>query len=56
MDNFDLSGVGLFTGAIATYNLSEKLSIFLLLVNLGYIAIQLRILYKNDKKNKDSNL
>lgn len=55
MENFDLAGVGLFTGAIATYNLSEKLSIFLLLVNLGYIAIQLRILYKKDKNN-NSNL
>jgi hypothetical protein len=54
MENFDLAGVGLFTGAIATYNLSEKLSIFLLLVNLGYIAIQLRILYINDKKNKEN--
>ena len=47
---FDLTGAGIYLGAMITSNLHEVLSITLLAVNLFYVAYQVVIFHK---KNKD---
>lgn len=49
--HFDLTGAGIYVGAMITQNLSQMLSLILLGANLLYITIQLKILYEKNKKD-----
>ena len=53
-NNFDLTGAGIYLGAVITTNIHEFLSITLLAVNLFYVGYQLKILWKKneDEQNK----
>ena len=51
--NFDLTGAGIYAGAIITQNLSQILSLILLGANLFYITYQLKILYEKRKKEEE---
>lgn len=50
--NFDLTGAGIYAGALITQNLSQILSLVLLGANLLYITIQLKILYNKNKEDE----
>tara|TARA_R110002126_G_scaffold64116_5_gene164360 strand:- start:240 stop:422 length:183 start_codon:yes stop_codon:yes gene_type:complete len=51
--HFDLTGVGIYAGAIITQNLSQILSLLLLGANLFYITYQLKILHEKRKKEEE---
>lgn len=53
--NFDLTGAGIYAGALITQNLSEILSLILLGANLFYITIQLKMLHDKRKKEEEEN-
>jgi hypothetical protein len=53
--NFDLTGAGIYAGALITQNLSQVLSLCLLGANLFYITYQLKILYEKRKKEEEEN-
>lgn len=53
--NFDLTGAGIYAGALITQNLSQILSLCLLGANLFYITYQLKILYEKRKKEEEEN-
>ena len=47
---FDLTGAGIYLGALITSNIHEALSITLLAVNLFYVGYQVVVFHK---KNQD---
>ena len=49
--HFDLTGAGIYEGAIITQNLSQILSLILLGANLFYITYQLKILHEKIEKH-----
>jgi hypothetical protein len=53
--NFDLTGAGIYAGAIITQNLSQILSLVLLGANLFYITYQLKILYEKRKEEEEKD-
>jgi hypothetical protein len=53
--NFDLTGAGIYAGAIITQNLSQVLSLCLLGANLFYITYQLKILYEKRKEEEEKD-
>lgn len=53
--NFDLTGAGIYAGAIITQNLSQILSLCLLGANLFYITYQLKILYEKRKEEEEKD-
>jgi hypothetical protein len=53
--NFDLTGAGIYAGAIITQNLSQILSLILLGANLFYITYQLKILYEKRKEEEEKD-
>jgi hypothetical protein len=50
---FDLTGAGIYLGAIITSNLHEILSIGLLAVNLFYVGYQLVIFHKKHSDDEE---
>jgi hypothetical protein len=53
--NFDLTGAGIYAGALITQNLSQILSLCLLGANLFYITYQLKILYEKRKEEEEKD-
>lgn len=53
--HFDLTGAGIYAGAIITQNLSQILSLILLGANLFYITFQLKILYEKRKEEEEKD-
>ena len=53
--HFDLTGAGIYAGAIITQNLSQILSLVLLGANLFYITIQLKIIYEKRKEEEEKD-
>ena len=53
--NFDLTGAGIYAGALITQNLSQILSLVLLGANLFYITYQLKILYEKRKEEEEKD-
>jgi hypothetical protein len=53
--NFDLTGAGIYAGALITQNLSQVLSLCLLGANLFYITYQLKILYEKRKEEEEKD-
>jgi hypothetical protein len=53
--HFDLTGAGIYAGAIITQNLSQILSLVLLGANLFYITYQLKILYEKRKEEEEKD-
>jgi hypothetical protein len=50
---FDLTGAGIYLGALITSNLHEVLSITLLAVNLFYVAYQVVIFHKKNQDDEE---
>lgn len=50
---FDLTGAGIYLGALITSNLHEILSITLLAVNLFYVAYQVVIFHKKHQDDEE---
>ena len=50
---FDLTGAGIYLGALITSNLHEILSITLLAVNLFYVAYQVVIFHKKNQDDEE---
>lgn len=50
---FDLTGAGIYLGAIITSNLHEALSISLLAVNLFYVGYQLMVFHKKHQDDEE---
>lgn len=53
--HFDLTGAGIYAGAIITQNISQILSLVLLGANLFYITYQLKILYEKRKEEEEKD-
>lgn len=53
--HFDLTGAGIYAGALITQNLSQVLSLCLLGANLFYITYQLKILYEKRKEEEEKD-
>lgn len=53
--HFDLTGAGIYAGALITQNLSQILSLCLLGANLFYITYQLKILYEKRKEEEEKD-
>lgn len=50
---FDLTGAGIYVGALITSNLHEVLSVCLLAVNLFYVGYQFFIFHKKNQNDKE---
>ena len=50
---FDLTGAGIYLGALITSNIHEVLSNTLLAVNLFYVGYQLFIFYKKHQDDEE---
>jgi len=50
---FDLTGAGIYLGALITSNLHEALSITLLAVNLFYVGYQLVVFHKKHQDDEE---